>query len=103
MGGDVHGVNIEREPLGWVLVDEAERCWRMATGAWVPPLGALVGRGVRRCVLEGRDLVVELGNATYRGRNVDEALRAVMVAMLTEAELVPVRRAMRGGQREFLR
>lgn len=95
-------VTPEREPIAVVLSDEAERKWRTATGAWVPTLASLVARGVGRITV-GEVLTVEMPNATYRARGVGRPWVAVMVAMLTGQEIVPVRRALRAGERVFAR
>jgi hypothetical protein len=92
---------LSREPLVGVLREEAAQWWRRAVPAWSPGLEAVVARGVESVALAPGLVTVQLGHATYRARGVPTPWVPVVVAMLLDAELVPVRRAMRRGVRQF--
>lgn len=98
-----HGAEaLRREPLVGVLRDEAARWWRRAVPAWSPGLEAVVARGAVAVELAPGLVTVHLDHATVRARGVPTPWVPVVVAMLLDAELVPVRRAIRRGVRRFL-
>lgn len=90
-----------REELSLVLLEEAARWWRRATHAWVPPLAAVVARGVEDVEVRERDLVVTRVNAVHKATALPRAWVPVIVAALTGLELPAVRRALAAGARRF--
>lgn len=92
---------LTREPLVGVLREEAGRCWRRAVPAWSPSLEAVLGRGPLAVEVSPGLVSVSLPHATCRARGIPTPWVAVVVALLTGEELVPVRRALRRGVRRF--
>ena len=90
-----------RELVPAVMVHEAAAWWRRCAPGWAPPFEALMAQGVVAVRREPGGLVVESRNARYRVRGLPEAWVAVVVAALTEAEIVAVRAALRSGVAAF--
>ncbi|MBI5514346.1 MAG: hypothetical protein HY909_11295 [Deltaproteobacteria bacterium] len=95
-----HARSYPREPLPFLLEEQAERLWRQCAHPWSPTLSLLRAEGATARV-QGSVLEVRGRTSSHRARGLPDAWLPVVLAALTGQELPAIRRALRAGEGAF--